>query len=133
MKTKLTLAITIFLCSALNAFAIDENQIRASFNMNPSPNACVELITECFALGDEEKGLCFKDSAENLFCKKIALSKLAEKRGSFLTINKGCIENFDNLFSAKLLQGKIHEQEVNKLSATLESCRTETPIELNRQ
>ena len=151
MKTKI-IFITVISLFLNTAFALDNKHINASFSPKYSQNECVELLKECFAYSAEERNACIRDSSENVFCQGSKLSNLAKKRWHFLASNfatqesksafneprltdKSCIENFDNLFSAKLIQGSIDEAEIKKLSSALDSCKVdiETGIELNRQ
>jgi hypothetical protein len=148
---KLILLSLLCLVIQTKAFANDEKEMRASFNPKFSPDQCSVLLVECFAFDDQEKSSCIKEISDNVFCKGSDLGKLAKKRWVFLAsnmanqdeqaipqtdtrlIDKSCMDNFDNLFSAKLLQGAIDKAEAKQLSGALDACKKDNQIELNRQ
>lgn len=144
------LIISLVLLSAATSFALDKTSMRYSFNPANSIDSCAELIKECMAMTQaSDRNVCFKESAENLFCSGNPLGALARERWQALAVNfaaqpkperaesllvdQKCIDNFDNLLTAKVILGKMSGSEIEDLKRSLESCRKTDSIDLQRQ
>ncbi len=133
-------ALLEFAMLSSNSFANDSDRMKASFRLQPSQDQCSDLLKDCFTFKDQDKNSCIKESTENIFCKGTKLTTLTKKRWSYSALlndnqltDKSCLDNFDNLFSAKLIQGKLSPEEINELNTNLDNCKKASPLELNRQ
>ncbi len=110
---------------------------------------CVDLLKECFAYSDDERSDCFHASGTHSFCAGADLGTLAMRRWSMSPVQNPslesapallgprlidgeCVNNFDNKWSAELVNGDITADSVRALTATLNSCNRQAPFELMR-
>ena len=100
---------------------------------------CVDLVKECFAYLKSDRDTCFKAVSKHSFCAGSLIAPLATKRWelspllpsgvemgpAFLgpqLVDQACLANFDNTWSAALVQGNISADAVGTLTTTLSSC-----------
>ena len=148
---KKSIYITALFVFALCGVEAHTEQLKSSFHPAPSLDACKEILIECITLTDTvSKNNCIKETAEHLFCKGSHLGQLAyarwsissynspKKNGDYTTndlhlLDQSCLENFDNLFSARLLHGNLIRADASAMVNLLNSCKKEEPMDLNRQ
>ena len=112
-----------------------------------SGTSCQDLIQECFAAANSERGTCFEGASKHPTCQNSELGALAAKRAQFSAtnptkneegpaflgpqiINSRCVTNFDHAWSASLINGTPSKEELSMLTATLQGCADDTTPEL---
>lgn len=112
-------------------------------------SSCAELVRECFAYSNVDRSRCFYAAAAHSFCRGTATGGLSFKRwrmtpGRVLgdetsysllgpqMVDSECLANFDNLWSAELLQDKFSLEKLLRLEGRLEACRRPPANEILR-
>ena len=102
-------------------------------------SACLDGAKECFASVDAKRDQCFQNLASNPSCRDTEVGKLAKHRAEFSTlaptdpdagpsflgpqlIDRSCIANFDNAWSAALVKGLASKESFTSLHSSLDRC-----------
>lgn len=151
MKTNnfsLTVILFVLLFSTA-AFAADSDRVMPRLNPGPSINPCTDLIKECMGLKDIKKERCLYSTSKHYFCegsqvatllkRRVALSPAAETEQSNAAdpaqpslVNNSCLQNFDNHFSSKIINGNTSPEVFREFSAELDNCLLQTNPNITR-
>ena len=106
--------------------------------------SCIDELKQCFARTDSRRDQCFKNLGASQECASSEIGKLAQRRGEFSNllpngndagpsflgpqlVDRACIANFDNSWSAAVVKGALTKETLSALSSSLERCsRSET-------
>ena len=126
-------ASAVLLFTALNWMVLPVTAVQAE------DQRCVDLVKECFAYLKSDRDTCFKVVSKHSFCAGSPIAPLASKRWelspilpsgvemgpAFLgpqLVDQACLANFDNTWSAALVQGNVSAGSVEMLGTTLANC-----------
>lgn len=125
------------LCFVLDSLSAEG---RPSADSTQDETSCLELVQECFAYASVERSQCFFAAASHSFCQGTQAGRITFRRWQMTPnqpleegspyallgpqiVDKSCLDNFDNLWSAQLIHGNLSRDTLARLESKLESCR----------